>query len=236
MFSLTCICRHRARAIAAKNRAGNSSAAMSEILGISSQSTTPTPGTCTPITKLDEPPTMEKLTVSTKSVADYFKERLLAKANGKTSMPSATPSRTDEDEAPSGGIGSSRSAFRLSSRFSDDEDAPRPMGLGMSKFGSLMSSAFLAATISVGLSAPKSDPESVEEITGGKEKKKRKRKDHEVEDEEIVAKKRRKEEKRAKKEREREELKVEESKLSKEERKKLKSERKAEKKKRNEEL
>ncbi|KAF8918159.1 hypothetical protein CPB85DRAFT_114165 [Mucidula mucida] len=71
--------RHRARAIAAKNRAGNSSAAMSEILGISSQSTTPTPGTCTPITKLDEPPTMEKLTVSTKSVADYFKERLLAK-------------------------------------------------------------------------------------------------------------------------------------------------------------
>jgi len=76
---LTC-CRHRARNIAAKSFASKSSAAIDEILGIASTSATTstdvTPGTLTPI---DTPP-LEKLTTSTKSVADYFKERLLAKS------------------------------------------------------------------------------------------------------------------------------------------------------------
>jgi Pin2-interacting protein X1 len=45
---------------------------------------TPTQGTLTP---LDDNHTLERLTTSTKSVADYFKERLSAKAVGTCSSP-----------------------------------------------------------------------------------------------------------------------------------------------------
>lgn len=187
---------------------------------------------------------MEKLTVSTKSVADYFKERLMAKSAGKSGT--VTPSSDDkEEEAPSrGGIGSSRSG--LGSQMMDDEDdAPRAMGLGMSKFGSLMSSAFLASTTSIGLTTPVPDDESTEDAgtgaetdTARKDKKKRKQKDDEVNDAELTEKKRRKKERKEKKEEQVSAAKVdldatgatEEPKLSREERKRLKSERKAEKK------
>ncbi|KAK0212454.1 hypothetical protein DFS33DRAFT_29329 [Desarmillaria ectypa] len=162
---------HRARAIAAKNCAATSDTAMSEILGIS-QSATPQPST--PV-ESEELPTLETLTVSTKSVADYFKERLLSKS-GKS-----TPAeRTDErDQTSLGGIGSGSSRARLltsasgistpaelesSSRIddgdlprggigsfnvrptSDGDDASPHIGIGMSKFSSLVSSSFLAAT------------------------------------------------------------------------------------------
>ncbi|KAJ7072602.1 hypothetical protein C8F01DRAFT_1104513 [Mycena amicta] len=131
---------HRARAIAAKNMASKSAIAISEILGVSSGATTPsaTPeGTLTPCGDGNGP---ELITTSKKSVADYFKDKLLAKT--RTSAP---PPAADDEDAPRGGIGSSRAMLATSM---DEEHAPR-MGLGRSKLSSLMASAFSAASTSV---------------------------------------------------------------------------------------
>ncbi|KIY61353.1 hypothetical protein CYLTODRAFT_384689 [Cylindrobasidium torrendii FP15055 ss-10] len=135
---------HRARHIAAKNRAAlSATAAISEILGISSSSATPQTEPATPATPgtpaEDSAPSMEKLTVSTKSVADYFKERLLAKSASKSTSSIAT---VDMDDAAPARIGLGARSF-MTPTIDDAMAAPR-MGLGMSKFGSLMSSAFLA--------------------------------------------------------------------------------------------
>ncbi|KIK91685.1 hypothetical protein PAXRUDRAFT_26955 [Paxillus rubicundulus Ve08.2h10] len=91
---------HRARIQAAKRLATKSATAISEILGIaptptpsssstsvlasSSASTAPTPGSLTP---LDPTPSLslEKLTTSSKSVADYFKDKLASKSSPSTS-------------------------------------------------------------------------------------------------------------------------------------------------------
>ncbi|KAI4528083.1 hypothetical protein K525DRAFT_148432, partial [Schizophyllum commune Loenen D] len=113
---------HRSRHIAFKSMATKDAAAVAEILGVaptpSSLSSTASPmGALTPIS--DEPATMEKLMKSTKSVADYFKERLAAKAAGKSGYstpvpPSGTESAVEEStsreesEAPRGGLGSNR--------------------------------------------------------------------------------------------------------------------------------
>lgn len=111
---------HRARIQAAKRLANKSAAAISEILGIaptppSVSSTTPS-GSLTPITPTDSDLPLEKLTTSTKSVADYFKEKLGAKSG------SNTPAKNDDDSTSRGGIGSSASSR-------DDVDQPR-IGLG----------------------------------------------------------------------------------------------------------
>lgn len=91
--------RHRARAIAAKKMLSGSATAISEILGIA-----PTPsGSATPdgqLTTLDE---ANKITTSSKSVADYFKEKLLSRTSG-----SSTLNNDMEVDAPRGGIGSRR--------------------------------------------------------------------------------------------------------------------------------
>ncbi|KAG1878900.1 hypothetical protein F4604DRAFT_1754791 [Suillus subluteus] len=76
---------HRARIQAAKRLANKSAAAISEIPGDHS----------------DLP--LEKLTTSSKSVADYFKEKLGAKSG------SNTPAANEDDSTSRGGIGSSRS-------------------------------------------------------------------------------------------------------------------------------
>ena len=111
---------HRARAIAAKSIASKSSAHISEILGIAPENSitltafsTPTPdqGKLTVINSENEP-SLEKLTTLTKSVADYFKEKLAAKA-GSSSSGSSTPqpglgaSRWEEEgeDRPRGGLG-----------------------------------------------------------------------------------------------------------------------------------
>lgn len=192
---------HRARAIAAKNRAATSDAAMSEILGIS-QSATPQPST--PV-EGEELPTLETLTVSTKSVADYFKERLLSKSGKSTpaertdkeeasrggigsgssrawllTSPSGknTPaqlessSRTDDDDVPRGGIGSYNARPT-----SDGDDAPPHMGIGMSKFSSLISSSFLAATSTSTLSSTPLDGDGEAESESMRTVKEKKRKD-----------------------------------------------------------
>ncbi|KAK0241370.1 hypothetical protein EDD85DRAFT_818602 [Armillaria nabsnona] len=191
---------HRARAIAAKNRAATSDAAMSEILGIS-QSATPQPST--PV-EGEELPTLETLTVSTKSVADYFKERLLSKSGKSTpaertdkeeeasrggigssrawllTSPSGTitpaqlesSSRTDDDDVPRGGIGSFNARPT-----SDADDAPPHIGIGMSKFSSLISSSFLAATSTSMLSSTPLDGDGEAESESMRTVKEKKRKD-----------------------------------------------------------
>ncbi|KAF8973171.1 hypothetical protein BDZ97DRAFT_1990233 [Flammula alnicola] len=76
---------HRARAIAAKNIASKSSAHISEILGLNA------PGKLTSVTETDALG-MDKIKTSTKSLADYFKEKL----DARSSKPgSATPSSRD---------------------------------------------------------------------------------------------------------------------------------------------
>lgn len=123
---------HRARFLASKRLASKSSAAIDEILGISRSATaTPYSETSTPSTPLDtpsdEPDTpqedlkLQELTTSTKSVMDYFKEKLLAKSNGAST--SSTP----------------MSATSTSTPCDDDEDdyddRPRGLGLGFSRSG-----------------------------------------------------------------------------------------------------
>ena len=73
-----------------------SSVAISEILGIASSSASPsqTPGT---LTQLSDDHQLEKLTISRKSVADYFKDRLNAKGNS-SGNPSDELVHEDEDE------------------------------------------------------------------------------------------------------------------------------------------
>jgi Pin2-interacting protein X1 len=141
---------HRARYIASKHLASQSASAISETLGIapspsSSSSASPLPqSTQMPgtLTRLDD--TLEKLTTSTKSVADYFKDRLRTKASGSsTPLLSSSNEKDDEaHEAPKGGLGSSLLRLELSEV---DQEPKMRMGIGASKFGSLMSGTFLAS-------------------------------------------------------------------------------------------
>ncbi|KAF7315209.1 G-patch domain-containing protein [Mycena indigotica] len=124
---------HRARAIAAKNIASKSAAAISEILGVASSSSTTaaTPeGTLTPC---GDSPDDNLITTSKKSVADYFKDKLLAKSGKSTPAP-ATP--VDDIDMPRGGIGS-----RTPRMASDDAEAATPrFGIGSSRQPSFMPS------------------------------------------------------------------------------------------------
>lgn len=204
--------RHRARNRASKNLASKSAAAISEILGIAPTApadltTSQLPGT---LTQIDDEPTLEKLTTSTRSMADYFKDRLREK-NGESSAPTSPDSSAEDGkdesyDAPRGGLGSSRLTVEKK------DDKITKMGLGMSKFESLMSGAFMAS-----LAAPV-DPtkETGDKITEDEAEKKAQRKaekkakreakvtsiklDGPSDEEEDAAKTRRKQEKRAKKE------------------------------------
>jgi Pin2-interacting protein X1 len=108
--------RHRARHIRAKRMALADSVAMAEVLGIAPASST---AAAAAAIASDAPATMpsgvleemEKLTTSTKSVMDYFKEKLLAKSNGASG--SGTPPAVEEDEglAPRRGLGAARPAL-----------------------------------------------------------------------------------------------------------------------------
>lgn len=156
---MTSLDRHRARAIAAKKMLFGSATAISEILGIaptrSSTSCSTPSGSTTPhgqLTALDGDPTAEKITTSTKSVADYFKEKLLSRSSG-TSTP--INSKTDADDAydaPRGGIGSSR----VTRNTGDDKSLP---------------STFLVAS-----STPVAEIEETEKRKKGKNEKRRRRK------------------------------------------------------------
>ncbi|KAL1710688.1 hypothetical protein EV121DRAFT_275499 [Schizophyllum commune] len=186
---------HRSRHIAFKSMATKDATAIAEILGVaptpSSLSSTASPmGALTPIS--DEPATMEKLMKSTKSVADYFKERLAAKAAKSGSSTPVPPSGTEsaaeestsreESEAPRGGLGSSR-------RRDEEGDAPRG-GLG-SRSG-LGSGSGLGAKVLSGEAAPAEEVPATEteKERRKREKKEKKRKETEaLESEEKATKK-----------------------------------------------
>jgi Pin2-interacting protein X1 len=83
-------------------------------LGIAPTPST-TSGSSTPSGKLTSPgeaPTLEKLTTSTKSVADYFRDKLRARSSAKSGTTTPATPRTEYEaeahEAPRGGLGSSR--------------------------------------------------------------------------------------------------------------------------------
>jgi len=150
---------HRARAIAAKNISSKSTAHISEILGVAptdsaSQYTLKDAhqGKLTSLTEDNDTSTLEveKITTSTKSVADYFKEKLQARAGIKKEDSSATPSSSnssaediDAYDMPRMGLGSSRIRTEIYAEVKVEEETQR---MGLSKFSSLMSSSFLAST------------------------------------------------------------------------------------------
>ncbi|KAG6866211.1 hypothetical protein C0991_007236 [Blastosporella zonata] len=158
---------HRARAIASKAIASKSSAHISEILGIAptpsmsstaSGSGTPNGGKLTPLD--DGTTTLEKLTTSAKSVADYFKEKLLAKSSKSGTQTPTTPlvdfkqELEDSHDAPRGGLGASRMGLGIKAESLDTES----QRIGLSKFSSLMSSAFLSATTTLVSDPSTEDP------------------------------------------------------------------------------
>jgi len=108
---------HRARFIASKRLATTSSVAVAEILGISSSSVTPpsVSRVATPeVTPEVEDGEHSHFKVSSKSVADYFKDKMRA----VISKPRY--SETETDEAPRGGIGS-RPTFRGREEVEEDD-------------------------------------------------------------------------------------------------------------------
>ncbi|KAF8895702.1 hypothetical protein CPB84DRAFT_1848266 [Gymnopilus junonius] len=146
--------KHRARAIAAKNISSKSAAHISEILGIaptpSSSSTPSSEGKLTSLTDVEGQLEMEKITTSTKSLADYFKEKLAAKSSGSVTPTFASPStpadRNDDDayDMPRMGLGSSRVRLEVQAEAVTMDEVTQRVGL--SKFSALMSSSFLAST------------------------------------------------------------------------------------------
>jgi Pin2-interacting protein X1 len=104
--------RHRARHIRSKRLALTDSVAMAEVLGIAPTSSstsialardsTSGSASATPVGVLEE---IEKLTTSTKSVMDYFKEKLLAKSNAASESTTPSAADMDDDIAPRRGLG-----------------------------------------------------------------------------------------------------------------------------------
>ncbi|KAF9564811.1 hypothetical protein CPC08DRAFT_660002 [Agrocybe pediades] len=150
---------HRARAIAAKNISSKSAVHISEILGVApTDSVTASSSLHDPhqgkLTSLTDDNTdgleVEKITTSTKSVADYFKEKLLARTGIKqedSSTPSSSNSSAEDDadgyDRPRMGLGASRMRTEIHAEVKIEEATQR---MGLSKFSSLMSSSFLAST------------------------------------------------------------------------------------------
>lgn len=150
---------HRRRVLASKDIASKSASSIAEILGVSrtsSSSATPVPlsavdshmGTLTTISD-------ELTKISTTSVEDYFKARLLAKSKLSTSTAVATSSEAPSTESPADpysemefaprrGIGAT-SAFTSMTPAEPDAEANR---IGLSAFSMLRTSAFLNASTS----------------------------------------------------------------------------------------
>lgn len=128
------------------------------------------------LTQLDDHHTLGKLTTSAKSVADYFKDRLQASARG-SSLPSLSSNSEKDGETcdvPRGGLGSSRLRFGIG-----EDGQVSKMGLGprASKFGSLISGAFLASlstTANEGDAIPDSTKSGLDKTSGSEAKKRKK--------------------------------------------------------------
>ncbi|KAJ2916338.1 hypothetical protein MD484_g4119, partial [Candolleomyces efflorescens] len=214
---------HRARAIAAKSISSKSSAHISEILGIAPTPSTSqsTSGSATPaegkLTQISDVPELEKITTSTKSVADYFKEKLSLKSSSKSASPAGTSTPNSSDasqdrdydaERPMGGLGFSRLRFEVLEENKVEEETMR---MGLSKFSSLMSSTFLSATagsvtplsseqtpeVEQAEDEPSLEAEDVGEEESREERKRRKRERREKKKAEVEAKGEKKKKKKA---------------------------------------
>ena len=157
---------HRARHIAMKGLASKSATAIAEILGVPSSFNTPTqsdslvPSAST--TAVDSPAPdasaapaglkMHDLTTSSKSVMDYFREKLAAKSTrpSEASTPTAvaSPAADDYDDRPRGGLGLGASRLRVEAAVEVDEYEERPRGgLGASRLAMSMGMmSFVQAT------------------------------------------------------------------------------------------
>lgn len=118
---------HRARAINAKNISSKSAAHVAEILGIA-----PTPSRSNSLsdrpqgklTSLTDQIETEKITTSTKSVTDYFKERLNARSSNAIVSTSTTPRGCDDSyDTPRMGLGS-RTRFGISTTGEVEQELP----------------------------------------------------------------------------------------------------------------
>lgn len=195
--------RHRARAIASKSIASKSSAAIAEILGISPSASPSVTASVVQTPRAGSPElTLEKLQTSTKSVSDYFKEKLLLKSTGSIAGPAALRVESSLkvevdswDETPRLGLGSSSFATSMTTEVVKTESNP---GLGMSTFSRHLSSMFASASLSsevpqkeeseaMLVQEPESLPqESDSGSTAKKFKSKKRRKEREAEDASLV--------------------------------------------------
>ncbi|CAE6481060.1 hypothetical protein ACGC1H_005211 [Rhizoctonia solani] len=142
---------HRARFLAAKRLAGTSSTALSEILGVAStpastSDSTPTPSTpATPgLTEIPVLDDSNRITTSSQSVADYFKNKMRQRAQATgcvatTSTAVITFEEPDVDSATRTGLGASRQ---------DQEEIERPKGLGFTNTS--MGLGFTSASTGLG--------------------------------------------------------------------------------------
>lgn len=148
---------HRARHIAMKGLASKSATAIAEILGVPSSSNTPTQSgslaSSASTTAVDSPAPdasaapaglkMHDLTTSSKSVMDYFREKLAAKStrSSEASTPTAvaSPAADDYDDRPRGGLGLGASRLRVEAAVEVDAYEERPRGgLGASRLAMSM--------------------------------------------------------------------------------------------------
>ncbi|KAJ8496661.1 hypothetical protein ONZ45_g12361 [Pleurotus djamor] len=192
---------HRARAIAAKSISSKSSAAIAEILGVASSSNstaasafdTPVSGVTPSEGEVFE--AMEKLTTSTKSVADYFKEKLLLKSRSGTATPAAaaaanppTAPAEEWDDVPRRGLGSSMSTAQITTV---DTEMEIKAGLGNLKFSQHLSTMFSSSSTETKPSVDNSKEPTVESVIeepikpSKKDKKDKKRKGKQRESDEM---------------------------------------------------
>lgn len=165
-------------------------AAISEILGIAPSSTTPsssstpanassstTPdGSNTPTPK-DTHESLEKLTTSTKSLADYLKDKLAAKKSPLSTLPhlstSSTPPNTetgrDDYDTPRGGLGMSRTSSRPADEGVGEQQARQ--GLGFAPARSTLTSS-LAPMALESIVVPSDEGQVTCETKGKKKRKK----------------------------------------------------------------
>ena len=138
---------HRARAINAKNMSSKSAAHISEILGIA-----PTPSSHlserpqVKLTSLTNELEIEKITTSTKSVADYFKEKLNARSFSGTIVSASTLGDSDDsyDITPRMGLGS---RARLENLTAIGEVECETQRMGLSTFPAFSSSLAFEKTL-----------------------------------------------------------------------------------------
>lgn len=130
---------HRARAINAKNMSSKSAAHISEILGIAPT----TPSSERPqvkLTSLTNEIEIEKITTSTKSVADYFKEKLNSRSFSSAIVSAPTSSRNSDDsyDTPRMGLGSRARLENLTAIGEVERESQR---MGLSTFPAFSSSS-----------------------------------------------------------------------------------------------